>query len=408
MMEKALENVRLSSSPLDPTNNELVAYGRDRLAKRLDEFLLQLSGKRGMEEAFIWRTICGSADARLRRALVGEPLFRYWWTRLVDLLRRQHTEAVTSWSRHFPRFLGPMIISGPPRPERITLPADAEGIVRLPGFRVAIVVAPSAQGWHHLTRLDNGITLGPVNSASASIFIPDAALAGAADHENVIRLPVVPDTDILVDASDPWIVGRLADLNAQAPEPPHPRRDLAPYVVKGSRLMDTYRRAFDLIGIAWPQLAQEIKTDVRLIAPFESKLLLGWSDITFLHAIFIRAAEEDLPFSVERLAHEAAHVRLFAVTHMRLHNHPPDFLLSSPVRADSRPVTGLIHAAFVSARLIELFRRVGRPEYVARATEILPKFNQTIDVLRRSASLTPTGKGLIDDLAARVAEAATQ
>jgi len=408
MIGKALESLRLSSSPLDPTNNELVAYGRDCLAKRLDDFLLQLSGRPGMEEAIIWRTIYGSADAKLRRALVGEPLFRYWWTRLVESLRRQHIEAVMSWSRHFPRFLGPMILSEPHCPGRLTLPSDTEGIVRLPGLKVAIRVSPSSQGWYHLTRDDNGITLGQVDSASDSIFIPDHALVGDADSEYLIRLLVVPDTDIVVDANDPWIVGRLVDLNAQAPEPPHPRRDLAPYVAEGSRLIGSYRRAFDVIDAVWPELGEEIKTDVRLIAPFQSKLLLGWSDVTFLHAIFIRATEEDLLFSVERLTHEAAHVRLFAMAHMRLHNHPPDFLLVSPVRADPRPVTGLIHAAFVSARLIELFRRVGHPEYLARAAEILPKFNQTVDILRRNASLTPTGNSLIDDLVFRIDEVAKQ
>ena len=59
------------------------------------------------------------------------------------------------------------------------------------------------------------------------------------------------------------------------------------------------------------------------------------------------------------LVHEAAHVRLNSLcSHESLSLNSPDARFTSPLRADDRPMEGVIHATFVCATIVDLFSHI--------------------------------------------------
>jgi len=78
----------------------------------------------------------------------------------------------------------------------------------------------------------------------------------------------------------------------------------------------------------------------------------GVSSFTLWGAISLNFdAHDGWPRYYQSLVHEAAHTLLFAIAREEpLVLNEPDETYASPLRADSRPMDGLFHAAFVSAR----------------------------------------------------------
>jgi HEXXH motif-containing protein len=167
-------------------------------------------------------------------------------------------------------------------------------------------------------------------------------------------------------------------------------------------LIETYVAAMRVIEEAWPELMAEIADHVRLAVPFGSKLIVGWAYMLFQGAIFIKAVPGDVFFTVERIVHEASHLRLYLMTVVPLHYNSPTDLLPSPFRADPRPVSGLYHAAFVYGRLIDFFRRAahstGNEAYAQRAAELISRFDEAVTTLFRRAKLSEVGSRLLEEL----------
>jgi hypothetical protein len=71
-------------------------------------------------------------------------------------------------------------------------------------------------------------------------------------------------------------------------------------------------------------------------------------------------------------------------------------------------VTGVYHAAFVDARLIELYERAGAStgdgSFGARADELRQRFATTCATLRTAARLTASGEALLAEMLERVGE----
>jgi HEXXH motif-containing protein len=187
-------------------------------------------------------------------------------------------------------------------------------------------------------------------------------------------------------------------MNAESHRPPNPRHDLDSPRLPVADIHAIHNEVMALIRRSWPELAAEIEEDVRIVCPFSSRALYGWADIYLLGAVFVREDTTDVSFVLERLVHQAAHVRLFLISHGPLHNHSHSHLVTSPIREDPRPVNGVFHAAFVYSRLISLFTRIGEPAYMQRRSELLPRFAAAIDTLTNTCRLTPRGKSLVQSM----------
>lgn len=115
---------------------------------------------------------------------------------------------------------------------------------------------------------------------------------------------------------------------------------------------------FALLDEALPQLAGEIHAIVRHLIIAGSDLTKkyqfdGASHFQLWGALFLNANfHEDRIAVVEVLAHECSHSLLFGFcTHEPLVRNRDEELYTSPLRVDPRPMDGIFHATFVSARM---------------------------------------------------------
>ena len=216
------------------------------------------------------------------------------------------------------------------------------------------------------------------------------------------------DGAIEVDATHPWLADLLARMSASAPEQHYEPRQLEPLAGPNAALTRRCDRAMALIRSAWPALHTEICAHVRTLVPFSGDAF-GWTNAMFLGAIFVNGARDHSDaFMVERIVHEASHTRLYTMMLAApMHRTDHAVRVSSPVRRDLRPVSGVFHAAFVYARLIELMARAAdaAPALRHRGADMVPVFDETTRRLRSIADLTDTGRAILDQMCAAVAAA---
>lgn len=177
-------------------------------------------------------------------------------------------------------------------------------------------------------------------------------------------------------------------------------------------------RALDLLREAAPELSGEIACIVEriVLARPEASAKLdfsGASSFALWGAVAINPlAHSGWPDYLKTLVHESAHLLLFAIAREQpLVENDPALRYPSPLRADPRPMDGIFHAAFVSAReafaldacLAHLSANPGACEPEARnALEALLSasvlaFDDCRCVIEREGALTPLGREVLDD-----------
>lgn len=107
----------------------------------------------------------------------------------------------------------------------------------------------------------------------------------------------------------------------------------------------------------------------------------------------------------EVLAHETAHSLLFGLSlDEALVRNPDDQLFTSPLRRDPRPMDGIFHATFVSARMAYAMETLADSGILTapeadqarrEAEKDRTNFASGLDVVRANGDLTPTGAGII-------------
>ena len=105
------------------------------------------------------------------------------------------------------------------------------------------------------------------------------------------------------------------------------------------------------------------------------------------------------------LAHESAHNLLFGLSaEGPLVENSPDELFSSPLRKDPRPMDGIYHATFVTARMYRVVRQLiesgilSGTELDKAGSELANNaglFNRGIETVRQYGRLTPLGESVM-------------
>ena len=116
--------------------------------------------------------------------------------------------------------------------------------------------------------------------------------------------------------------------------------------------------AMDLLGEAAPALFAELKALISelilVVGPKDAKVYFdGGSSYQLWGALFLNAEPHTTRVElIDRLAHESAHSRLFGLcTEEAPVRNADDELYPSPLRSELRPMDGVYHATFVSARM---------------------------------------------------------
>jgi hypothetical protein len=195
----------------------------------------------------------------------------------------------------------------------------------------------------------------------------------------------------------------------------------APAPCSAGQARDAIGAALSLLESAAPELAAEIRAligEIVLVAGGvnENSRFDGATAFACWGALFLNADEHgDRIEAVDGLAHESAHALLFGHTlgHPLVENGP-DERHASPLRADPRPLDGIYHATFVSARMHHAHGRILASgllsaEETARARDGLASsraaFADGHATLQRHARMTPIGEKLMAEAAAAMAAA---
>lgn len=166
--------------------------------------------------------------------------------------------------------------------------------------------------------------------------------------------------------------------------------------------------AFALLDAGDPVLAAEIRALLRqiiLAAGSLDKSVMtfdGASSFMLWGAIIINANRQDGDLEmVQMLAHESAHNLLFGLSaDGELVQNTADELYSSPLRKDPRPMDGIYHATFVTARMHRAVKQLldsgtlSAPdrEKALKDLEINTRlFKQGFETVRQHARLSPLG-----------------
>jgi HEXXH motif-containing protein len=128
----------------------------------------------------------------------------------------------------------------------------------------------------------------------------------------------------------------------------------------------------------------------------------GASHYQFWGLLLLNPRHHRTPLAVaEVLAHETAHSLLFGLTlDETLVRNPDDQLFKSPLRLDPRPMDGIFHATFVSARMAYAMERLANSGVLstaeaeqarAAAAKDRENFAAGLGVVREHGDLTRTG-----------------
>jgi HEXXH motif-containing protein len=178
--------------------------------------------------------------------------------------------------------------------------------------------------------------------------------------------------------------------------------------------------AFALLDRASPELAKEIRTLLReivlAVGPDEPDAMLfdGASSFMLWGALVLNADsyQSDLDM-VQVLAHESGHNLLFGLcADGPMIENDDSERYASPVRRDPRPMDGIVHAAFVIARMHQAVRTLldakaidaaQRPEAETALANLQRSFAHAMNTVDQHALLTPLGRSVMEGARAYMA-----
>jgi hypothetical protein len=178
------------------------------------------------------------------------------------------------------------------------------------------------------------------------------------------------------------------------------------------RCREQIHGALALMDAGAPELAAEIRALLREImlgaGSEDPKAIVfdGASAFMLWGAIIINANRSDGELEMaQMLAHESAHNLLFGLSaDESLVDNSPEELFKSPLRADPRPMDGIYHATYVTARMHWTVRRLLASGTLpaalhAKAQKDLETnrrlFNQGIETVQQNARLSDLGTAVM-------------
>lgn len=170
----------------------------------------------------------------------------------------------------------------------------------------------------------------------------------------------------------------------------------------------------DALAQAWPEMLAELRTSVRQVVKLDGRGIVGFTDFAAHGAVFIgarRLCEADGLTGALRLAeslvHEGTHSRCNAASVVEpflTGDAAGGRLVSTPLRTDPRPLSGLFQQLVVLIRCAEMHRRLvecrcGTPEGSGATAKLL--FGQADDAARtlraHEDALTEAGRAVLSD-----------
>jgi hypothetical protein len=179
-------------------------------------------------------------------------------------------------------------------------------------------------------------------------------------------------------------------------------------------LLDSYRRAQEAVALCWPAASQETQTLIREVVFVEGPMRSSTEPCTF-GAIYVGIDEASSPLRLfEVLLHETGHHSLSLRENFTSYLRNPKELGAHPLRQDPRPLRGVLHAAFVLARMLTGLTRygalfpdgdgpLGDCDIAARVAYTAEALRAVLELLADKADWTEDGAALAESLHAVLA-----
>lgn len=274
------------------------------------------------------------------------------------------------------------------------------------GLDDAVAYPPAAFGWYY--------------ELAFAIFDEDRAGMTRAAHMLSRMQPASDGFSVLafddkrLDEDRDMYSRRIGDMGGS--------RMLAPKAGDVASFADRLEKALALIARVSPELLGEIEVLVKELILASGKdsdkiQFDGASAYQLWGALFINPKFGETPLVLaETLAHETAHSLLFGFTFDEpLVFNLDDELYPSPLRQDPRPMDGIYHATFVSARMHWAMRKIAgdsgfdsalRDEADKAALADIANFKAGYKVIADHGKLSDTGRALMNTARAYMAGAA--
>jgi HEXXH motif-containing protein len=182
---------------------------------------------------------------------------------------------------------------------------------------------------------------------------------------------------------------------------------------EAARAAGLVRRALALIDAGNPDLGAEIRTlvqEIVLAVGADDPAAVqfdGVSSFLLWGGVVLNARSYDSPIAmVQALAHESGHNLLFGLcADGPLQANDDAERFASPLRTDPRPMDGIVHAAYVTARMHQAVERLlaagildaaDAAEAQAAAEDNRRRFAGGIATVDRHARLTPLGAAVME------------
>ena len=155
-----------------------------------------------------------------------------------------------------------------------------------------------------------------------------------------------------------------------------------------------------------PDMYDEVLEHVRFVKLFRGQVTMGFTDVRILGAMLIRLPRENVNpvlYFFEHIIHEASHIHLncLMVDDPLILNLPTERYIS-PLRPDPRPMLGVFHATFVSARIarsfLKLFYATQDKHLLHPLAEVIDETLRGIIEIKKNAILTEQGSRLVNNM----------
>jgi hypothetical protein len=199
---------------------------------------------------------------------------------------------------------------------------------------------------------------------------------------------------------------RWADM-----DPENPLSLIALSPAEYQRMATGAREAFLLMDAGAPEVSGEIRALLAEVVfasgEADDKLIFhGISSFYLWGTVFLNAQGHKTALEVaQTLAHESSHMHLFAAAlDSPLVENPDEERYASPLRLDARPMDGIYHAAYVSARMHYVLTRLLAsgflsPAQIEEATKAqanhAKSFREGHQVVAAHGNLTDLGRALL-------------
>jgi len=163
--------------------------------------------------------------------------------------------------------------------------------------------------------------------------------------------------------------------------------------------------AFEIIDKNLPEMSKEIDIFLHKIRVFKGVGTMGITDVRMFGCMFIREPRSNLDpilYYTEHIIHEVSHMTLnSAMIADQIVLNGREAIFNSPLRTDLRPMLGVFHATFVTARIVLLFSKIAKK---TREENVLEYLEQQLDELatgineiKKGGILTNLGESLLNE-----------